>query len=140
MKEILLILSLRLLLSLCTRTYFQPDEYFQSLEVAHWMWYGYGQVTWEWKEGIRSVVYPGIYAIGYALGDWANLPVTLPPKVINALFATIQDIAIIAFMRREYGNEKVKSYVGVLTSCVFIFNTQSDFAGVHECLRPVHPS
>ncbi|TIA90827.1 hypothetical protein E3P99_01412 [Wallemia hederae] len=88
-----------------------PDEYLQSLEVAHRMWYGYGELTWEWQTGIRSVVYPGIYALGYAFGDFLNLPVTLPPKLINAAFATAQDIAMIGFMRREYGDDKAKAYV-----------------------------
>ena len=114
MLEIALISSLRLLLSLGTRTFFQPDEYLQSLEVAHRMWYGYGELTWEWKTGIRSFVYPGIYALGYAFGDFLKLPVTLPPKLINAAFATAQDMAMIGFMRREYGDDKAKAYVCVV--------------------------
>ncbi|EOR01573.1 GPI mannosyltransferase 3 [Wallemia ichthyophaga EXF-994] len=107
---LIVILLLRLILSLSTRTYFQPDEYFQSLEVAHWMRYGFGYLTWEWENRIRSVAYPAIYAVGYTLGDWANIPVQVTPKILNALFAAIQDIALIAFMRREYGNEKAMSY------------------------------
>ncbi|TIB18716.1 hypothetical protein E3P92_00561 [Wallemia ichthyophaga] len=103
--------KLILILSLSTRTYFQPDEYFQSLEVAHWMRYGFGYLTWEWENRIRSVAYPAIYAVGYAFGDWANIPVQVTPKILNALFAAIQDIALIAFMRREYGNEKAMSYL-----------------------------
>ncbi|TIB03446.1 hypothetical protein E3P94_00767 [Wallemia ichthyophaga] len=103
--------KLILILSLSTRTYFQPDEYFQSLEVAHWMRYGFGYLTWEWENRIRSVAYPAIYAVGYTLGDWANIPVQVTPKILNALFAAIQDIALIAFMRREYGNEKAMSYL-----------------------------
>ena len=29
-------------------TYFNPDEYWQSLEVAHRMAFGSGHLTWEW--------------------------------------------------------------------------------------------
>lgn len=52
----------RILIALSTRTFFQPDEYFQSLEVAHRAVYGYGHLTWEWltAEPIRSIIYPAI--------------------------------------------------------------------------------
>lgn len=52
----------RILIALSTRTFFQPDEYFQSLEVAHHAVYGYGHLTWEWlaAKPIRSIVYPAI--------------------------------------------------------------------------------
>ena len=50
----------RISISLFTRGFFQPDEYFQSLEVAHHAVFGYGHLTWEWlaPRPIRSVVYP----------------------------------------------------------------------------------
>ena len=55
-------LATRMLIALLTRTFFQPDEYFQSLEVAHHAVYGYGHLTWEWLAAnpIRSIVYPAI--------------------------------------------------------------------------------
>jgi hypothetical protein len=56
----LLALAVRVLISLFTRTYFQPDEYFQSLEPAHHLVFGYGHLTWEWmaSQPIRSIFYP----------------------------------------------------------------------------------
>ena len=55
-------LTLRIVIALSTRTFFQPDEYFQSLEPAHRIVFGYGQLTWEWlmPRPIRSVVYPSL--------------------------------------------------------------------------------
>lgn len=55
-------LALRIVIALSTRTFFQPDEYFQSLEPAHHIVFGYGQLTWEWlmPRPIRSVVYPSL--------------------------------------------------------------------------------
>ena len=55
-------LTVRILIALLTRTFFQPDEYFQSLEVAHHAVYGYGYLTWEWlaPNPIRSIIYPAI--------------------------------------------------------------------------------
>ncbi|TCD66007.1 glycosylphosphatidylinositol anchor biosynthesis [Steccherinum ochraceum] len=40
----------------------KPDEYFQSLEVAHHFVFGYGHLTWEWvsPKPIRSVLYPAL--------------------------------------------------------------------------------
>jgi hypothetical protein len=47
---------------LTIRTFFQPDEYYQSLEPAWKAVFGYGELTWEWKEGIRGFLYPTIFA------------------------------------------------------------------------------
>lgn len=53
---------LRILIAVFTRTFFQPDEYFQSLEPAHDIVFGYGSLTWEWlsNKPIRSIVYPAL--------------------------------------------------------------------------------
>jgi phosphatidylinositol glycan class B len=37
----------------------RPDEIFQNLEPAHRLWTGQGIVTWEWRAGIRSWLFPG---------------------------------------------------------------------------------
>lgn len=61
MKEsTLLAITIRVLIAVSTRTYFQPDEYFQSLEPAHQLVFGYGHLTWEWMASppIRSIFYP----------------------------------------------------------------------------------
>lgn len=59
----ILILSFRLCVALYTDTFFQPDEFFQSLEVAHRAVFGYGHLTWEWTSPapIRSPIYPTLY-------------------------------------------------------------------------------
>ena len=58
----LLAVSVRVFIALATSTFFQPDEYFQSLEVAHHAVFGYGQLTWEWlaPKPIRSIAYPAL--------------------------------------------------------------------------------
>ena len=66
----LLSLSLRILNALISRTFFQPDEYWQSLEVAHRLVFGYGYQTWEWRDlaglgGIRSALYPLLFVPVY---------------------------------------------------------------------------
>lgn len=51
-----------------TRTFFQPDEFYQSLEVAHHIVFGYGHLTWEWMKSppIRSILFPSLYIPLYA--------------------------------------------------------------------------
>lgn len=66
-KHIVGILIYRIALALLTRSIFQPDEFFQSLEVAHNIAFGYGKLTWEWQPSvaIRSIVYPALYVPVY---------------------------------------------------------------------------
>ena len=66
-KHIVGILVYRIALALLTRSIFQPDEFFQSLEVAHNLVFGYGKLTWEWQPtvAIRPIVYPALYVPVY---------------------------------------------------------------------------
>ena len=71
--------ALRVCIALATRTFFQPDEYFQSLEVAHHAVFGYGYLTWEWlsSKPIRSILYPALNIPVYWLLKTARLDDTL---------------------------------------------------------------
>lgn len=40
----------------------RPDEVFQNLEPAYRLFAGQGVVTWEWREGIRSWLFPDVLA------------------------------------------------------------------------------
>jgi hypothetical protein len=46
------------------------DEIFQTQEPAHRLAYGYGVVTWEWRRGIRSWVFPAFLAGVMRTTDW----------------------------------------------------------------------
>ena len=61
-RTTILAICVRVLVALFTRTFFQPDEYLQSLEPAHVTVFGYGHLTWEWLtiRPIRSAVYPAL--------------------------------------------------------------------------------
>ena len=50
----------RVLISLLQNTYQHPDEYFQGLEMAHKMAFGYGLQSWEWEEenALRGPFHP----------------------------------------------------------------------------------
>ncbi|KAL0013410.1 hypothetical protein SO802_000479 [Lithocarpus litseifolius] len=60
-----LCLAFRVVNALLVQTYFNPDEHWQALEVAHHIAFGYGHLTWEWKKGIRSYFHPVLFAALY---------------------------------------------------------------------------
>lgn len=74
-RALLFALCVRLFIALSTQTFFQPDEHFQSLEVAHHAVFGYGHLTWEWMSPapIRSPLYPALYMPVYMLLRLARL-------------------------------------------------------------------
>jgi hypothetical protein len=47
-----------------------PDEIFQTLEPAHRLAFGYGVITWEWREGVRSWVFPAFLAAVMRATEW----------------------------------------------------------------------
>jgi hypothetical protein len=49
---------------------FHADEIFQTQEPAHRLAYGYGVVTWEWRRGVRSGVFPAFLAGVMRTTDW----------------------------------------------------------------------
>ncbi|KAK6529977.1 glycosylphosphatidylinositol anchor biosynthesis [Orbilia ellipsospora] len=98
-----IVLAIRLENALTITTFFQPDEYFQSLELAAaWRNTG-GYVTWEWMQAIRSTFYPRIFDSVYFIADttakkWNISPATnaellvVAPKLIGAVTAAIGDV------------------------------------------------
>lgn len=59
-----------------------PDEVFQYLEQAHRLVFGYGYVPWEYRDGMRSWLVPGLLAgpmwLGGALAPGTDVDVLLP--------------------------------------------------------------
>ena len=46
-----------------------PDEIFQYLEQAHRLVFGYGYIPWEYRDGMRSWLVPGLFAAPMRLGS-----------------------------------------------------------------------
>lgn len=63
---------LRVYQSLLIAEMAHPDEIFQTLEPAHRLAYGYGVITWEWRDGIRSWVFPTLLAGVMKSTDWMS--------------------------------------------------------------------
>ena len=94
----LVAVAVRVAIALLTRTFFQPDEFFQSLEVAHHAVYGYGHLTWEWlaPRPIRSVLYPAL-----------NVPIYWLLKVL----ALDQTAALVGRLRLRSRRERRRACV-----------------------------
>ncbi|KAK6354352.1 glycosylphosphatidylinositol anchor biosynthesis [Orbilia blumenaviensis] len=113
----LIVLGIRLQNALTIATFFQPDEYFQSLEIAANQRSGSsGYVTWEWHHALRSVLYPRIFQGVYSLVDVISNALELSPattadllvvgpKIMGAITAATGDIYTGLLARKIYGEE-----------------------------------
>ncbi|KAI9772391.1 MAG: glycosylphosphatidylinositol anchor biosynthesis [Geoglossum umbratile] len=114
---LLFIVALRIVNSLSIQTFFQPDEYFQSLEPAWQMAFGKESgawITWEWTHQLRSSIHPAIFAGVYRissilaallnLSSWARAELLLAaPKVAQAVIAALGDYYTWKLGERVYG-------------------------------------
>ena len=68
--------ALRIGLAVSSPNIFFPDEIFQTLEPAHRLVFGYGVISWEWRLGIRSWVFPtflaGVMRATAWVSSWAS--------------------------------------------------------------------
>ncbi|KAI0822851.1 glycosyltransferase family 22 protein [Trametes gibbosa] len=110
-------LTVRIGIALATWTFFQPDEYYQSLEVAHHLVFGYGQLTWEWlaPKPIRSIVYPALNVPIYWLLKVLKLDGTdaliWGPKLLHGALAACTDIWVARLARLVVGERYVDATV-----------------------------
>ncbi|EPQ57997.1 glycosyltransferase family 22 protein [Gloeophyllum trabeum ATCC 11539] len=113
----LVAILLRVFIALSTRTFFQPDEYFQALEVAHQLVFGYGHLTWEWRASrpIRSIIYPLLNAPVYWLAKIARLDDTVfliaGPKVLHGVLGACTDIWVAELAQKVLGERYVTTAV-----------------------------
>ncbi|KAL2257408.1 hypothetical protein VTK26DRAFT_212 [Humicola hyalothermophila] len=94
-----LLLLFRFINSLCLRTFFQPDEYFQALEPAWSIAFGADSrawLTWEWQHQLRSSLHPAIFGLAYKAVDSAMAFMNLYPPfrafILVALPGTLQSV------------------------------------------------
>ncbi|TMW60845.1 hypothetical protein Poli38472_000887 [Pythium oligandrum] len=83
--------------ALFVRTAFNPDEYWQSTEVAHRMVFGYGYLTWEWQDDarLRGYAHPALFALLYKalelLGLDSRWAIAYGPRVLQGGLASLND-------------------------------------------------
>ncbi|KAK3920673.1 GPI mannosyltransferase 3 [Frankliniella fusca] len=119
-KDFTLFAVLRLLSVFLVQTAYVPDEYWQSLEVAHKLSFGYGYLTWEWQEGIRSYVYPlfltGLYQIVSILRLDSVFILVTAPRVIQALLTAYADVSILSWIRNPTYGRSPWAKITIVTS------------------------
>lgn len=90
------IVAVRLASVFLVQTWFVPDEYWQSLEVAHKLVFGYGSLTWEWTSGIRSYLQPAFIAGVYKVLEL--LMIDHAELLVNKLLMVTSIIIILAIL------------------------------------------
>lgn len=85
-------------------TWFDPDETWQSVEVAHRRFYGQGALTWEWAAQLRGYLFPllfqGLFAVMHLAGVDSAAAVVWAPRVLQSLAAAWTDISVYRLARR----------------------------------------
>lgn len=116
--------AFRLINAFSIKTFFQPDEYYQSLEPAHRYVFGYGYETWEWKYGLRSSLHVWIYILTYKIGLFLpvleEVVVAYGPRITGALLATVSEVYLYKFAK-NFGS-KTLALTAVLLSLTNPFN------------------
>ncbi|KAG0331748.1 hypothetical protein BG004_001522, partial [Podila humilis] len=96
-----------------------PDEYWQALEVGHWITFGSGYLTWEWDVGLRSVLHPAFFAALFkvlaVLGLDDGSFFIYAPRVLQAVFAALGDLYTFRFALRLFENRHIANWTAALT-------------------------
>ncbi|ORX34966.1 GPI mannosyltransferase [Kockovaella imperatae] len=125
-----LALTVRSISLLLPQTFFQPDEFYQALEPAHHLVFGYGYLTWEWRDlpgsksaGISTVqslwneavvggrmrgwLWPGVFAGLYKVLQLTSMDsselLIIMPRLVGVLVAASTDYATYCLSRKLLG-------------------------------------
>jgi GPI mannosyltransferase 3 len=94
----------RLVMCLTVRTAESPDEWWQSEEVAYYMVFGRGRLTWEWNDGIRSYVHPLLYAVPLFVLKCTGLDTAMTvwasSRCVQALLFFLHDCVTLSLAQR----------------------------------------
>ncbi|MFW9928841.1 MAG: hypothetical protein ACFFD1_05585 [Candidatus Thorarchaeota archaeon] len=109
-----------------------PDEHYQGLEVAHFLLYGYGDLTWEWHVSsyspIRSILFPmqlalimklvSLFTSNYEL-------ILLSTRIWTALLSSILIplmISFVFFLLPIEIDKKIKTKISLFVGVFVSFN------------------
>ena len=101
----------RVVNALCVRTFFSADEYWQSVEVAHKLVFGYGHLTWEWTHGLRGYLHPLDfpeipYKIAQTIGLDSTAVTVWSPRIVQAVIAAAGDVHVYKLAHRWFAGAK----------------------------------
>jgi phosphatidylinositol glycan class B len=108
----LMLVLFRFINSISIKTFFVPDEYWQSVEVAHNYVFDYGYLTWEWKKKIRSFSYPFLFTLPYMILKYFNLDNTdlliYFPRIVQVFIAALCDLYTYKLTKKYFGRNAAK--------------------------------
>ena len=113
--------ALRIGLAVGSPNIFFPDEIFQTLEPAHRLVFGYGVISWEWRLGIRSWVFPTFLAGVMRATAWmgtASSGYVLGTAIVLSLISLITIWFGYAWAKRASGNSAA---IIAALACSFYF-------------------
>ncbi|KAL6707916.1 glycosylphosphatidylinositol anchor biosynthesis [Coniothyrium glycines] len=144
-----LLLAVRIVNALALRTFFQPDEFFQSLEPAWHLAAGTASsawITWEWSWQLRSSLHPALFAAVYRLaGAVATLcGLSVPakaellvaaPKVTQAVFAALLDCYTWKLAEKVFGRRSRTALAALALSVCSPWNWFCSTRTLSNCLE-----
>uniref|UniRef100_H2Z3F4 Mannosyltransferase n=1 Tax=Ciona savignyi TaxID=51511 RepID=H2Z3F4_CIOSA len=101
-----MLLVLRAVNVALVQTWFVPDEYWQSIEIAHKQVFGYGYETWEWTVGLRSYLYPLLFSAVYYVPKISGMgayAVILAPRLAQAVLSATTEWCVYRCFKRTCG-------------------------------------
>ena len=136
-------LSYRLYLTLSFFSHYHADEFFQSLEIAHDIVYGFGYIAPEYQEThaiesyarLRSFIFPYFFVAIFELGEFLNLnyyTVTLPlaRSTFTVLTSTIIPLTYLIVKRMT----KNRNYA-IASTLVVAFDYEMITMGIHTIVN-----
>lgn len=98
---------------------FWPDELYQSLEPAHRLVFGYGLAPWEFRDGARSWLFPGAFAIlwkAMALVGLRASPILVRAAKLVMVLLAVGGIAASMRLARKRAGETAAIACGLLAA------------------------
>eukprot|EP01134_Creolimax_fragrantissima_P006177 CFRG6177T1 len=99
----------RVLQALSLRTAFVPDEWYQSLEIAHAVVYGRGYITWEWLTHMRGVFHPYLFVFVFKVLHLHGLDSPLAlihiPRVLQGIVEVACEVSMYSISYRFFGRD-----------------------------------
>lgn len=121
---LLSLLAVRLFHLYVVRTWYVPDEYWQSLEIAHYITFGFGYRTWEWIVGIRSYISILWIVMVYktlTLFSLDTLQLLIwSPRFLQTLFSTYSDYYFVRWIQKHSKCSNVFWPAACYVSCPFL--------------------
>lgn len=99
------LLTVRLFHLYVVRSWYVPDEYWQSLEIAHGEAFGFGYRTWEWIVGIRSYLSVSWIIVLYETLKLFSLDgiqiLIWSPRLLQTMFSAYSDYCFVRWTKKH---------------------------------------